>query len=563
METLPENINISGYKCFKEFVGFNEIKNSNIVVGRNNIGKSSIIEMFEFLKADSIPHDAIIKMDIILQEEDVKNCFRVDTYGGDIPGSNHWQGGGIHVANKRITIQLRNHWKPVFINSESPQVTKLLNTNEGRKLIEQIKNPFKDFKIRRILAERDIVPEPANTGSLFLGSNGDGATNVIQNIINKEELDSSIIQETLLNSFNQIMYPDMKISNIVTQIKNNNTWEIYFDDDINGRVSLSKCGSGLKTVLLVLLNLYAYEQIENDRGSKRIFIFEELENNLHPALQRRLFSFLHNYVTRNGYFAFITTHSNVVIDQYSFYNNASLYSIRKDDERIVMEEVKSIFQKRNVLDELDIRASDLLQTNAIIWVEGPSDRVYINKLLSFYSEGNIQEGIQYQFLYYGGRLLSHYSASEDDISNLLSIIKVNRNSIIVIDSDKKNKQQAINNTKKRIKEEFDNMQLFCWITRGREIENYIPIEALKAYFGNNDIPSFGQFDDFAIYAEKVNAGSGKAFERNKVAFAEKIIQYIEKKDIDNLLDIKSSVVLIQKLILKWNMIGSDLTQIST
>ena len=33
----------------------------------------------------------------------------------------------------------------------------------------------------------------------------------------------------------------------------------------------------------------------------------------------------------------------------------------------------------DVLDDLGAKASDIFQSNGIIWVEGPSDRIYIKK----------------------------------------------------------------------------------------------------------------------------------------------------------------------------------------
>ena len=41
-------IKISNYKCFKEPIGFDEIKPINVIIGKNNIGKSSLIDMIEF-----------------------------------------------------------------------------------------------------------------------------------------------------------------------------------------------------------------------------------------------------------------------------------------------------------------------------------------------------------------------------------------------------------------------------------------------------------------------------------------------------------------------------------
>lgn len=41
-------IKISNYKCFNEPIGFEEIKHINVIIGKNNIGKSSLIDMIEF-----------------------------------------------------------------------------------------------------------------------------------------------------------------------------------------------------------------------------------------------------------------------------------------------------------------------------------------------------------------------------------------------------------------------------------------------------------------------------------------------------------------------------------
>ena len=50
---------------------------------------------------------------------------------------------------------------------------------------------------------------------------------------------------------------------------------------------VSHTGSGIKTILLVLVFLYLVPRIERRTLADYVFGFEELENNLHPALQRR------------------------------------------------------------------------------------------------------------------------------------------------------------------------------------------------------------------------------------------------------------------------------------
>ncbi len=41
-------IKIANYKCFDNPIGFNEIRPINVIIGKNNIGKSSLIDMIEF-----------------------------------------------------------------------------------------------------------------------------------------------------------------------------------------------------------------------------------------------------------------------------------------------------------------------------------------------------------------------------------------------------------------------------------------------------------------------------------------------------------------------------------
>lgn len=135
--------------------------------------------------------------------------------------------------------------------------------------------------------------------------------------------------------------------------------------------------------------------------------------------------------------------------------------------------------KNNILDDLGLKASDLLQSNGIIWVEGPSDRIYLNKWIQLWSNNALKEGKDYQCVFYGGRLLSNIILDKKYEDELVNLINVNRNSIVIIDSDKKTSHSPINSTKKRIKEDCDKNNTMYWITKGREIENYIPDALIK------------------------------------------------------------------------------------
>ena len=112
--------------------------------------------------------------------------------------------------------------------------------------------------------------------------------------------------------------------------------------------------------------------------------------------------------------------------------------------------------KKYILDDLGVLASDLFQSNGIIWVEGPSDRIYIKKWLELV-DPELKENKDYTFLYYGGRLLAHYTSlpsNDEDTKKYISILLTNKNSAIVMDSDKKTNWAKLNATKLRVIDEF-------------------------------------------------------------------------------------------------------------
>ena len=110
---------------------------------------------------------------------------------------------------------------------------------------------------------------------------------------------------------------------------------------------------------------------------------------------------------------FLTTHSHVAINAFCNKEMAQIYHVVKKNGVSSLHKIDDYIAKSSLLDDLDVRASDLLQSNGIIWVEGPSDRVYIKRWLEIFDKDRLEEGRDYQILYYGGRLLSHYSADDE------------------------------------------------------------------------------------------------------------------------------------------------------
>lgn len=331
-------------------------------------------------------------------------------------------------------------------------------------------------------------------------------------------------------------------------------WELFLEEAEKGQIPLTHTGSGIKTILLVLVFLILVPRLENNPLSDYFFGFEELENNLHPALQRRLLLFLRETALRKKCKFFLTTHSNVAIDLFANDEAAQILHVTHNREQASVKRVTTYVESKGILDDLAVRASDLLQANSIIWVEGPSDRLYFNRWVRIWSEGNLREGAHYQCVFYGGRLLAHLSAKDpnDDAEDLVKILRVNRNAIVLVDSDKREEGQEINQTKKRILEEVRSSEGMAWVTKGKEVENYIPHQTLTSFLEKQGVPPLGQYQDFADYLNGIEEGKGDKFLRNKVLFAEQIYPHISKEGIDGTLDLAEQVRAACECIRRWN-----------
>ena len=70
-------------------------------------------------------------------------------------------------------------------------------------------------------------------------------------------------------------------------------------------------------------------------------------------------------------------------------------------------------------------------------------------------------------------MLSHLSANDEEVDEFIGLRSLNQNLAIVMDSDKTADGDAINDTELRVVSEFAKGSGVAWVTKGREIENYL------------------------------------------------------------------------------------------
>lgn len=525
-------VKIKGLSCFTtEFCGFDEFKLINVIIGRNNTGKSQLLRLVQSLcspdrSKSRLP--ASYRFTGTFDEGVLQGVFvnsqRSSALG--VPGNeSNWTFHGLRyvdtpvswIENTDDVVNELSHEakeKPDAWGRALPYRVNEATEMELSKAVRRLQGPFADKVFRHMLADRDIRNEPAST-RLTLGSDGQGATNIIRDHLIWAEnimVTRRLIQSDLRGALNHIFGPDGSFSAISVHERASGDWEIFLEEALKGLIPLSSSGSGLKTVILVLLNLLIVPVLEGKAASDYVFAFEELENNLHPSLLRRLLKYIDEFAVENGCTIFFTTHSSATLDQFSRSAHAQFVRVSHDGAAASTQTISAHFDHSQVVGDLGARASDILQANGIIWVEGPSDAIYLNTWIEIFSGGSVLEGRDYACAFYGGSLLARTSfedPTEPNPGELIQLLRLNRNAALVCDSDRSSKSSALKPRVIKAQEEVAKLPNGCvWITAGKEIETYLPGSVIgRALAMKYDPLDPAQFELFFPSASKAKKGA--------------------------------------------------------
>ena len=537
---MINKIRFSPYKCFVEELSIEPPKLVNLIIGRNNSGKSSFLDYIYTLYTRQVGKNLSFsaKVDFKIDESLLAN-FLVSENLNYFNG-NQYDKKVILGEDASLTfLKKGNSLKAEFDKSSFQKIITSrysVSVNDSNLLFDRLIPGFNScFKVS---AERDIGRE-VKDNSKSVQSNGEGLVSRLYYHINHNR-GVRKIKNSILNEINELLEGESHFSDFLVVENDDGKYEIKLTLDSGEEIALSEMGSGLKTIIFVLYVLNSRKYL----NQKSILMFEELENNLHPRIQRRLFEKIYKYAKDNNCPIFITSHSNVAINVFYDKDDAMIYHVISNGKSSTIKTIETKNGERDITDDLGIKASDIFQSNGIIWVEGPSDRVYLNKWIKLV-DPELKENNDYTFLYYGGRLLAHYTASDEEQRDFIDILLTNRNSAILMDSDIKEDGGSINATKQRIVDQFSNNGHFCWVTEGREIENYIHEDAINRRYPEAVREQIGRYADFKDYI----ASSESSFESKKVQFAKSL--NFELGDLE-IMDLKEKIEGLVKTIRKWN-----------
>ena len=559
------SLKVKDFKCFRDQLfgpqGCDVIKPINIIIGKNNSGKTAFLEsiQFAFEREKQTTSRAAYHGQVVLRREltgeSISSLQNVRHYQETIQiGSQLQQFSPANHGNRFVGKSLQYVLSETGIEFDDPapsddpfQLRKMRILGDSLKSCEI--GAIKDWRVLSVKSDRDVSPE-SKQGSTesIIDSNGTGLTRIFQSLMLRSENNrEDLIENVVVPALNEILGPDNKYERILVR-ENDGIWEIYLDEKSKGQVPLSSTGSGIKTILLVLAKLLVLPEILGaDARHRFIFMFEELENNLHPSTLRKLFRYIARYSNQFKCHFFITTHSHIVIDMFSCDDNAQILHVVHDGISSKIRTIGTRGDGSNVLNDLDVRASELLQTNVVVWVEGPTDAMYFERWVDLHSNNTLRHGIDYQCVCYGGSVGSHITFDSETADKLVEATKICRHSIYIADSNRNDNASRIEKEMQRIRNEVMDAGGYGWITEGREIENYLPLSLLMEV----GVPKSGEFNKYSDIYEVIRIAKKNKQQMRKVNLANRIVPKLTTENM-YLYDLKEHLIEICERIKTWN-----------
>lgn len=496
-----DSIKLCGWRSYDlNGVYMSGLKSINLIIGPNNSGKSNLAKYFNYLKSiacESLSTGTAISVATELDESQTwawgkekinceillsnDNVFTQDDKVSYTVGENKVTLDCCHdVSSNTSVLNMKVNDKPIF--NDRNLICSDLEEDKWIDPTDDVAgfgdNEFYWSRFLKSLVFVDPIRHHSRNSNNDQSYYFDGAKIIEE--LDKLRLDRATpsnwagykkqIKQWLTDILSE------QVTNIDVVEKDLN---IEFESGLS--FSLDQLGTGVSQIVMLLSHLWINKDV-----NLNVFL-EEPEANLHPESVVKLVSIFEKELVNHRFF--ITTHSPSLIDCLS--ENWAVYrTLKSSNGASSITPNDNVIKHYETLDSLGVKASQLLQANTVLWVEGPSDRIYLKKWIDIYSDGELKEGKDYSFLYFGGTNLASFTALDDIDENLINILSTSRKAYLIADSDC---SSQVNRDDGDFKAYLDSMldrlktanadiagldstvedYVKVWITEGREIENYI------------------------------------------------------------------------------------------
>lgn len=225
-------------------------------------------------------------------------------------------------------------------------------------------------------------------------------------------------------AFNYIM-DDLKFEKVLTK---NGHKQVIFKRN-NKTISIDDLSSGEKQIIIRGGYLLRYQK--SIQGN--IILIDEPELSLHPEWQKKILQFYKNlFIDEDGKQTsqiFVATHSPFIIHNDTRYNDKVIILNRnKLDGTITIDNEPKYYNLNSVeLVESAFNISDFQSENNILFVEGETDKIYLEKAIDLFFSNNVNFTVEWIGKYKNNNTSKAINTGKDGLNNLLKVLETNEN----------------------------------------------------------------------------------------------------------------------------------------
>lgn len=433
MEKLNiKEIEIHNFKTLKK-IKLNPNSNFNIIIGKNNIGKSTIFEailLWEkcyllliqssnrkiFYTNSTNRHLSFKDLDFIRIIDD-KDLFFGAPYKTKIILKIANSSG--NIFNLGISLE-----KPSTINNSSLRVAKIdenefLNfatyVNEQLKKLDEIIFIYQTRPISNILQKEPFF----NIGKIKKNIEKGLSQEVLRNkIVNKEVHELEDLERNISNIINE----EIKFSKVTTYQKRNDE---FITLNINNK-DLYLQGSGILQIIEILSTINYVDAPLN------ILLVDEPDSHIHNNLQTKLMEYLKSIENNQ---TFVITHNdsfvNTAIQGEVFYLNEEI----KEHGNLLPLELNEFDLIKNDLGGIIMGLTKINNSKKIIFVEGNDDAEYLLKMITKYISLKSIEFNVNELMFFHLRGKDYFERKIENIKRILGQIFNNKSYMCIYDKD--------------------------------------------------------------------------------------------------------------------------------
>ncbi|WP_254807402.1 AAA family ATPase [Natronosalvus amylolyticus] len=392
------DIEIEGYKSIKD-QHFSP-GNLSVLIGKNNSGKSNVIDMLndfkEYFDKPSPGGDWLesrgykgeepkisLGFHFVLEQDEHNRILRdlddkLEMYSKsnntlrEVRAYRNFNSDGTDASN--VLIKFDDHWIDAYELEDDDDFPHYFAND----LKNVINNSINSWQFIDPFRKPNTKTSPAQVEQM--DATGKDLIRALESLRSSPNYD---IYESVSDAFVEIMenVEDVRIEYDTASPRNEYTIFVK-ENGFDKRFKASEISSGTLEILMLLTRLYSADE------NTDLLAIEEPELHLHPGAEKKIFDILNELISDVGPQVILTTHSEVFVNR-SHVDNIVLVTRDKESK------FRSVQTGENDhLDILGYNNSDLIQSDAIGFVEGRSDKVILEqfskKLGKSLSDNNIE-----------------------------------------------------------------------------------------------------------------------------------------------------------------------------